>query len=290
MAFRGKRRAQRWEAGVTSSVVGVWRARNVLGFLVRRDLAVKYQSSVLGYFWSLIEPLMIGAIYWFVFGFLFGERTGPEGDGPAYIVYLMSGIFAYMWVNGVLSETTGALTGQKNLITTMSVPREVFPIGRVMARLVEFTAGLPILVLIVLIMNATQPPDRQADFGLSLLAIPLAMVLQLVFLTGVGLFLSSVNVMLPDVQRFMRLIQRFLFYGAPIIYPYTLVADKLGSWVWIYNLNPLVGILELYHSAWYPQVYPSATLLAVSIAGCLITFVGGWLVFRRLEPSVLKEL
>jgi ABC-2 type transport system permease protein len=278
------------EAGVTANVVGVWRARNVMRFLVRRDLAVKYQASVLGYLWSLIEPLMMGAIYWFVFDFLYGERSGPPGGGPPYIVYLMSGIFAYMWVNGVLSETTGSLTGQKNLITTMNVPREVFPIGRVMARLVEFAAGMPILLAIVLLMNATHPADQQAGFGWSLLAIPLAVLLQVVFLIGVGLLLSSINVMLRDVERFMRLVQRLVFYGSPIIYPYQLVADKLGDWVWIYNLNPLVGILELFHAAWYPQIFPSAGLLAMTAAVAVVTFIGGWLVFRRLEPSVLKEL
>jgi ABC-2 type transport system permease protein len=96
--------------------------------------------------------------------------------------------------------------------------------------------------------------------------------------------------MLPDVERFMRLVQRLVFYGSPVIYPYERVAERLGDWVWLYNLNPLVGILELYHAAWYPGVFPSAGLLAVSVAGCLATFVGGWLVFRRLEPSVLKEL
>jgi ABC-2 type transport system permease protein len=276
---------------VTSSVVDVWRSRNVLRFLVRRDLAVKYQQSVLGYFWSLIEPLMMGAIYWFVFGFLYGGmRATPDGGGPPYIVYLMAGIFAFMWVNGVISEATSALTNQKSLITTMNVPREVFPLGRVLARFWEFAAGLPILLVIVLILNAVSGPDQQATFGWTLLAIPLAVVLQAIFLIGVALLLSSINVMLRDVERFMRLVQRMIFYGTPIIYPIERVEENLGRWIWVYNANPLVGILELHHSAWYPQTFPSPTLLAVSTIGCLATFVGGWLVFRRLEPAVLKEL
>ncbi|HEY8473030.1 MAG TPA: ABC transporter permease [Natronosporangium sp.] len=277
---------------MTSSVVELWRSRNVLRFLVRRDLAIKYQQSVLGYLWSLIEPLMMGAIYWFVFGFLYGSsRTTPGGEGPPYIVYLMSGIFAFMWVTGVLSEATGALTGQKALITTMNVPREVFPIGRVFARFWEFAAGLPILLLIVLILNAVSPPDQQAKFGWSLLAIPLAVLLQGIFLIGIALLLSSVNVMLRDVERFMRLVQRFIFYGTPIIYPLARVEENLGTpGIWIYKSNPLVGIFELHHAAWYPQTFPSATLLTVCVTGCLVTFILGWLVFRRLEPAVLKEL
>jgi ABC-2 type transport system permease protein len=97
--------------------------------------------------------------------------------------------------------------------------------------------------------------------------------------------------MLPDVERFMRLVQRFIFYGTPIIYPLQQVEDNLDSpWIWIYKANPLVGIIELHHAAWYPQTFPSATLLTVCIVGCLVTFVVGWFVFRRLEPAVLKEL
>jgi ABC-2 type transport system permease protein len=276
---------------VTSSVVDVWRSRSVLRFLVRRDLAIKYQQSVLGYVWSLIEPLMMGAIYWFVFGVLYGgSRAGPEGSGPPYIVYLLAGIFAFMWITGVLTEATSALTSQKALITTMNVPREVFPVGRVLARFWEFAAGLPILLVIILVINAFAGPDEQTKFGWTLLAIPLAVVLQAIFLVGIALLLSSINVMLRDVERFMRLVQRFVFYGTPIIYPMERVEENLGRWVWVYKSNPLVGILELHHSAWYPQTFPSATLLAVCTAGCLVTFVVGWLVFRRLEPAVLKEL
>lgn len=277
---------------MTSSVVDLWRSRNVLRFLVRRDLAIKYQQSVLGYLWSLIEPLMMGAIYWFVFGFLYGgSRATPDGGGPPYIVYLMSGIFAFMWVTGVISEATGALTNQKALITTMNVPRQVFPIGRVLARFWEFAAGIPVLIVIVLVLNAVSGPDQQATFGWTLLAIPLAVVLQAIFLTGVALLLSSINVMLRDVERFMRLAQRFIFYGTPIIYPLARVESNLGSpAIWIYKANPLVGIVELHHSAWYPQTFPSAKLLIVCVTGCLVTFILGWSVFRRLEPAVLKEL
>lgn len=268
---------------MTSNLVSVWRARNVLGFLIRRDLAVKYQQSVLGYLWSLIEPLMMGAIYYFVFEVVFNRQIGLPGDAPDYIVYLLSGIFAYMWVGSVLGEATHSLTGQAKLITTMKVPREVFPIGRVFARFAEFAAGLPILFLAAISFGG--------EFGWQLLSIPLAVLLQVVFLVGIALFLSSINVMLRDIERFMRLVQRMLFYGSPIIYPITKITDNVPEWGQIiYKANPLVGIYELHHSAWYPELFPSPTLLTVSASGCVITLLGGWWVFRRLEPAVLKEL
>ncbi|HEY0697193.1 MAG TPA: ABC transporter permease, partial [Micromonospora sp.] len=113
---------------MTSSVAEVWSNRNALRLLVRRDLAVKYQQSLLGYFWSLIEPLAMGAIYWFVFGVLYntGGHLGAAKD--SYPLFLITGIFAWAWTNSAISEATSALTGQARLITTMKVPREVFPL------------------------------------------------------------------------------------------------------------------------------------------------------------------
>jgi ABC-2 type transport system permease protein len=267
---------------VTSGVVAVWGHRNVLRLLVQRDLTVKYQQSVLGYFWSLIEPLAMGLIYWFVFGVLYGAKESP--DGPPYAMFILSGIFAWMWMSTAMSEATGALTGQARLITTMKVPREVFPIGRVLGRFAEFIAGLPILVGAALLLGA--------PFTWYMLALPLAIVMQGALLIGLSLLLSSWNVLLRDVERFVRLAQRVLFYAAPIIYPLALVhSADVPEWVKVvYEINPLTGIFQLHHAAWgYPSEF-SWTLTAISAAGCLITLVGGWWVFRRLEPAVLKEL
>jgi ABC-2 type transport system permease protein len=274
------------EGCVASSVMGVWRSRNVLRFLVRRDLALKYQQSVMGYLWSLIEPLGIGLIYYFVFVVVLsrGGALASEIPKSQYVLYLMAGIFSFMWTSSVLSQSTGALIGQKNLITTMNVPREVFPISQVLARSVEFVAGLPILALLAWWVGAR--------FTWWLLVLPLALVLHAVFLFGVALLLSSINVMLQDIERFMRLINRLLFYSTPLLYPLRMVEDSsLPGWAKaMYMANPLVGILEVYHAAWFPVLFPPASLLAVCAAGCLITLGAGWLVFRRLEPAVLKEL
>jgi len=272
---------------VTASAVGLWHARHVLWYLVRRDLALKYQQSFMGYLWSLLEPLGIGLIYYFVFIVVIGRDGAFAGTIPPgqYILYLMSGIFSYMWTSGVLNQATGALTGQKALITTMRVPREVFPIGRVIARSAEFLAGLPILALIAIWVGAPFTPW--------LLVIPLAMLTQAVFLTGVALALSSLNVMLRDIERFMSMIGRLIFYSSPILYPLALVetADRLPEWAKaVYMANPLVGIVELHHAAWFPSVAPTPGLLATCVTGCVATLALGWLVFRRLESAVLKEL
>lgn len=268
---------------MSSSVVAVWSHRSVLRLLVRRDLTVKYQQSVLGYFWSLIEPLAMGLIYWFVFGVLYGTRVGPA-DGPPFAMFILSGIFAWMWFNSAIGEATSALTGQARLITTMKVPREVFPIGRVVGRFAEYLAGLPILVLAAVIFGA--------PFGWYLLCLPLAIALQATLLIGLALTLASTNVLLRDVERFMRLAQRLLFYAAPIIYPLSMIQDaNMPEWAKaLYQANPLVGIFQLHHAVWYPSEFPQTELLLGSMSGCLIVLFFGWWVFRNLERRVLKEL
>ena len=173
-----------------------------------------------------IGLLGIGLIYYFVFILIIGRGGRLSGTIPEsqYILYLMAGIFSFMWTSGVLSQATGALTGQKNLITTMNVPREVFPIGRVFARSAELLAGVPILMVISLVLGP--------GFRWSLLLLPVAMLVQGMFLIGIALILSSVNVMFRDVERFMHMIQRLIFYSSPILYPLVLVheADQLPGW------------------------------------------------------------
>lgn len=275
---------------MTSGVGAVWSHRNALRLLIRRDLAVKYQQSVLGYLWSLIEPLGMGTIYFFVFGVLYRSATDRHLGAAAdsYPLFLITGIFAWMWTNSAIGEATNALTGQARLITTMNMPREVFPIGRVAARFAEYLAGVPILITLA-VVYATRGEVR---FGVWLLALPLAVLVQATLLIGLALLLSALNVLLRDVERFIRLLTRVLFYATPIIYPLSLVRDSsMPGWLKTgYELNPLVGIFQLHHATWYPDEFPGPRLLGTAVAGSLLVFLLGWWAFRRLEPAVLKEL
>jgi len=261
----------------------LWRHRDALRLLVLRDLTVRYQQSLLGYFWTLLEPLATAATYWFVFGVLYGDKKPT--DGEPYVLFLVSGLFAWIWVAGVLGDATTALTVQRRLITTIRMPRELFPIGRVVAKFFEYLASLPVLILVALLYHA--------PFGRNLLLLPVAIALQMVFLTGLALLLSALNVMLRDVERFVKLLQRILMYGLPVVYPLSKVLDApLPGWVkTAYQLNPLVGIFELQHAAWLGRGHlPAMHLVVAAAVGSLGLLVLGAVVFARLEPAVLKEL
>lgn len=276
----------------TTGLTALWRHRQTLRVLVQRDLAVKYQKTVMGYFWSLLEPMGLATIYWFVFGVVMG--VGDHGD-PAlrnvdYSLYIVSGIFAWMWTSSALSEATNCLTSQSSLITTMKVPREVFPVARVVARFAEFMAGVPIIVVFAMIGGGI----GAGTFGWNLLLLFPAVALQAVLLTGLSFILASLNVLYRDVQRFMRLVTRILFYSLPSIYPLALVLDneRLPQWVEkVYMANPFVTVIELHHEAWIPGLdnlsWP-VIVSSVSVSVFLL-FFGRWM-FHKLEPKVLKEL
>lgn len=267
---------------MASRAVAVWQRREVLGLLIRRDLKVKYQQSVLGYFWTLLEPLAMACIYWLVFGLILGTRT-PPGPGGDYILFLVSGFLGWQWFNANVSASTGALRKQAKLITTMKVPREVFPVGMVGEKTIEFVFSLPVLVLFFFVGHG--------QVNGNIVWFPVAMVMQIVLLTGITLLLASLNIVLRDVERIVRIVIRALFYLSPVLYPFNMVMDKAPEFVKvIYQLNPMVGILQLYHSAFFPTEFPPVRLLSTSVAGCLIIFVFGWWMFKKLEPAVLKEL
>jgi ABC-2 type transport system permease protein len=268
---------------MSAGFAAVWDNRGVLRVLVHRDLSVKYQQSILGYLWSLIEPLTLAVIYWFIFGLLFDTQLV---GGGSYSMFIISGIFAWAWFNSAINESTNALTGQSRLVTTINLPREVFPIGKVIGRFAEFLAGVPILLGAAFLFNASIS-------WRTFVGLPLAVLLQFALLTGISLLLSAATVMLRDVERFVRLVVRVLFYAAPIIYPLNKVYESTALPGWakrLYLADPLVGIFQLQHAAWFPQEWPSTSLLATTVAGTVAVLLLGWWVFRRLEAAVLKEL
>nr|BFF23308.1 hypothetical protein GCM10025732_12730 [Glycomyces mayteni] len=271
---------------LTTGFTALLRHRYAMSVLVRRDLAVKYQSTVMGYVWSLIEPLGLTLIYWFVFDLVFGGgRTLPGSSG--YLLFIVSGIFAYQWYSSAVGEGQKALGGQASLITVMKVPREVFPVSKVFARFAEYVVGFPILIIVAILDGGV--------FGLNLFWLVPAILVQAMLTTGMVFVLSAANVLFKDVQRFMPLVMRLLFYGSAIIYPVSKVAEaptvKENPWIYdLFSSNPLVGIFSMHRAAFNPELAPTTYQVAVAVGfSIFLLFFGRW-IFYKLEPRVLKAL
>lgn len=271
---------------LTTGFTALMRHRYALSVLVRRDLAVKYQSTVMGYVWSLIEPLGLTLIYWFVFDLVFGGGNDLPGDS-GYLLFIVSGIFAYQWFASGVNEGAKSLGGQAPLITVMKVPREVFPVAKVFARFAEYVVGFPILILVAVFDGGA--------FGFNLLWLIPAILVQTMLLAGMTFILAGANVLYKDVSRFLPLIMRVLFYASAVIYPVTKVSEaptmKENPWLFdIFSSNPLIGIFSMHRAAFNPELAPNTYQVCIAVGfSAFLMFFGRW-VFYKLEPRVLKAL
>jgi ABC-2 type transport system permease protein len=240
---------------------------------------VKYASSVLGYLWSVLDPLMMAVVYWFVFTKIFVRSVGED----PYIVFLLAAMLPWQWANGSLRASTSTLDKDAKLIRSTNLPREIWVLRLVGSKFVEYLFTLPVLALFAVIF--------QAELSWYAVLWPLAVVLQTILLVGCGLVLAPVSALFSDVERLMRIAMRLLFFASPVLYGLSDVQNRIPSAIAdFYVLNPLVGILELYRVAFFPGEWVGWTPVGVSALISLLVFGFGLWVFHRLEGRVLKEI
>jgi ABC-2 type transport system permease protein len=258
----------------------LWDNRRVLSLLVVRDLKVKYADSVLGYVWSILEPLAMAGVYWLVFTQLMTRQIGED----PYIVFLLCGMLPWQWTNAVLRSSMKSLTKDSKLVRSTNLPREIWVLRTVGSKFAEFMYALPVLAGFALL--------ARAELHWQVVYVPLAIALQTLLLTGAGLLLAPLSVMYGDVERLMRIVLRLLFYFSPVIYGLHDVteSDRLGPAKDLFLLNPLAGIFDLYRISFFPDQWSGWPPVVIAAAGSVLVFVAGIYVFRRLEGRVLKEI
>ena len=203
-----------------------------------RDLRVRYSTSVLGYFWSILDPLVMAGIYWFVFTQVFDRTVGAQ----PYIIFLLSALLPWMWFNGAVSDTTRAYLREAKLIRSTKIPRTIWVARLVLSKGIEFVASIPVLAVFAIITGAQV--HAEAVFFL------LAIVMQATLIMGVGLIVAPLVVFFRDLERATKLALRFLFYASPIIYGISDLPAGLHFWA---SFNPLAGIFSLYRAAFFPD-------------------------------------
>lgn len=254
-------------------------ALSTLRLLVGRDLKVKYAGSVLGYVWSVLDPLLLALVYWFVFTEIF-VRKSSAGSDP-YILFLLLGLLPWFWAQGVIGDSTRSLTAEALLVRSTNLTRQIWVIRTVASKFAEFLLSLPVLLLFVVLYRQDVSPSRY------LLALPLGLILQFMLLTGIGLMLAPITVLFRDVERLVRVALRILFYLSPVLYGINNVPRSVRPFA---TLNPLAGIFDLYRASFYPKQFAGWTAVGISAGWALAIFALGWAVFAKLENSVLKEI
>lgn len=251
-------------------------SRKILWLLVTRDLRLRYAGTFLGYLWTIIDPLAMAAVYWFVFTVIF--QTRRVGEQP-YILFLVVGMLAWSWFSGAISEGCRSLTGEAKIVRSSNLPREVWVARTVMSKMIEFIFALPVIALLAILFRQPISPY--------ILLFPVAMVLQFMLIFGLVLMLAPLTVIVTDVPRLVKIVLRIGLYLTPVLYA---VANIPANLQWVAALNPLSGILSIYRLMFWPGATASWTVYVTSVVFSVVILALGFAVFRRLEGPVLKEI
>jgi ABC-2 type transport system permease protein len=273
----------------------IWAYRELLGNLVRRELKVRYKNSVLGFLWTLLNPLLYLAVFSLVFGVVL--RNGA----PRFGLLLLSGLLAFNLFSVGLTAATTSITANGPLVQKVWFPREILPLAAIGANLITFFFQLTILMAGLAVF-------RQApEWRMLWLTVP-ALVVTLMVATGLGLMLAALNVYFRDVQHFLELGLLTWFWFTPIVYLYDFVGKALGPWERLAMLNPMIPVVTTFQRVVYnptnfsPEKQSSFELLlgrstlwylenlAISGAMGLAFLYLGFKVFTHLEANLGEEL
>jgi ABC-2 type transport system permease protein len=226
-------------------------------------------------------------------------------DEQPYLLWLLTGILPFQWTSHVLNDCGRLLGNDAKLVTSSSLPREIWPIRTVLSRFIEFFFTLPITAAVWLIYFAL---GYDVTITWWLLMVPVAFVVQGIFNTGLALMFAPMSMLYPDFQRLVRVFTTLYRYISPVLYGVVTLELALqektdwpswmlfGDQTWpkwmltLFELNPLAGILDVYHSVMFPLNSLGASLLPIATILSVLILCLGWWVFRRLESRVLKEM
>lgn len=256
------------------------RFRSLLATLTARELKARYRGSVLGFFWSLINPLLLLAVYGFVFGFILVPRLG--GADP-YAVFLVTGLFPWIWFSGSLLEGGGSLLANAGLIRKAAFPAEVLPGVAVAANLVHFLLALPIVAGALLVGRFLGYPVG----GWGALALPAVVLVQLPLVVGLALGLGALSAHFKDVRDILTNLLTLLFFSTPIIYP----LEAVPAWIrTVIRANPLTPYTLAYQDTLFRGTLPEPTLWLQMAAVSLVGWAAGAWLFGRLRETVVEAV
>lgn len=248
----------------------LWEYRELLYFLVWRDIKVRYKQTALGATWAIIQPFFTMV----VFSLFFGHLAKVPSDGVPYPIFSFAGLVPWTFFANGLSQSSNSLVGSANLITKVYFPRLIVPLASVFSGIVDFVLAFAVLLAMMLYYGLLP--------SLNALWLPLFVLLALVTSLGVGLWLSALNVEYRDVRYVLPFITQFWLFATPIAYPSSLLHEP---WHTIYGLNPMVGVVEGFRWALLRTNTAPGPMIAVSSTAAVIILVTGAFYFRRMERT-----
>ncbi len=253
------------------------RYRALVESLVSRELKARYRGSVLGFFWSFVNPLLLLLTYTLVFSVILPNR---QPDIQPFFLFLFCGILPWTWFSASLAEASGVLITSGNLIKKVLFPAEVLPAVTVLANLVHFLLGLPILLVFL---------AWKGRLAWTAVFLPLPILVQLVLTLGLALFLAALTVHFRDLQNILTHVLHLWFFATPIIYNYAAIPESSPLRLAL-RLNPMTHIVVTYQQVLFHGNVDHWRGLALSLLVGVAAFVAGAFLFDRLRDTFPEEV
>jgi ABC-2 type transport system permease protein len=254
--------------------------RELLVSLTKKELKVKYRGSVLGFFWSLLNPILTMLVYSFVFSIVL--RAGIE----QFAVFLICALLPFNFLSNSVNYGSGSIISNSNLVNKIYFPREILPLSVVFSNLVNFLFELTALFIVLAFMGY--------KFYLFLYLLPVLILIQFFLVVGMTLLVSALNVFFRDLQHLITIVMMVWFFGTPIIYPLSMVPERFQPYIKF--INPMTIYAAYYRNIFYYVKYPEnagfpSVLETVTALGItfLIFFIG-YFVFKKMEPRFAEEI
>lgn len=259
---------------ISGGLVLAYRYRELLQNLVAKDLKLKYRGSVLGFVWSLLNPLVMIAVYTFAFTYIIGVQT------KNYSFFVLLGLLAWNFFAGAVIGSTDAVAGGGSLLKSVLFPRIVLPASGVMFNFVQYCLTLVVFLPLLLIWH-------RIPLGPQMLVYPLFLGLQVIFVTGVALLISTATVFFRDVRHLVEVALNIAFWATPILYEATLVPEEYR---FALLLSPMAPFIRAYQDLFYYQAWPDASVWVVAVGYAVAAFICGISVFIAYEDRFSERV
>jgi lipopolysaccharide transport system permease protein len=248
----------------------LWEYRELLSFLIWRDIAVRYKQTAIGAGWVILQPLLTMV----VFTLVFGNFAQIPSDGLPYPIFTFTALLPWNLFAQAVGRSGTSLVGNANLISKVYFPRLIVPLAAALAPVADFAIAFVILILMMLVFGIAP--------GVGILALPLFLALALATALAVSLWLAALNVRYHDVAYVIPFLMQIWMYASPVAYPVSIVPP---AWRLVYSLNPMAGVIEGFRWALLGKTGPDWTAMLVSGAVVLALLAGGVIYFKRMEET-----
>ena len=249
----------------------LWDYRELLYFIVWREFKVRYKQTVVGAAWALLQPFLT----MLVFSLFFGKLGHIPSEGLPYPVFYYSALLPWTYFAASLQSATNKIVENQHVITKVYFPRLILPISGVLCGLVDF--GISLLMFVAIMAYYRMRP------GAAIVILPVFLLLALLTALGVGLWLSALNALYRDVRFVVPFLVQFWMFASPVAYPSSLVPEK---WRWLYELNPMTGVIDGFRWSLTGSGEPSTILLFASSIVVIAVLFGGLMYFQKTEATM----